>query len=101
MLIDVLSCVAITCIIVHSEIFRPLRDFVSKVHHTVGYWISCPMCFGFWVGLFYAFIFGLTPLTLGLLSSLASWTLYNVVTAFGAIGDYYTTVLQNGENENE
>lgn len=101
MLIDVLSCVAITCIIVHSEIFRPLRDFASKVHNTIGYWITCPMCFGFWVGLSYAVVFELAPLKMGLLSSLSSWAVYNIVTAFGALGDYYTAVLQNGENEDE
>jgi hypothetical protein len=99
--IDVLSCVAITCIVVHSEIFRPFRELVSKIHNTIGYWISCPMCFGFWVGLSYAIAFGLMPFQLGLLTSLSSWAIYNIVTAFGALGDYYTTVLQNGENEDE
>jgi len=101
MLVNVLSCVAITCIIVHSEIFRPLRELVTKYHSTIGYWIHCPMCFGFWVGMGYGYLVGSNMLTLGLLSSLFSWTIYNLVTAFDALGNYYTTVIQNGESNNE
>ncbi len=101
MLIDVLSCVAITCIIVHSEIFRWLRELAAKLNEKVGYWISCPMCFGLWVGVFYAIVLEKNPFVMGLLSSLLSWSLYNIVTAFGAIGDYYTVMLQDGENKDE
>jgi len=101
MILHVLSCVAITCIIVHSEIFRPVRELALKLNQTLGYWISCPMCLGLWTGISYGFIVGDNPITLGLLSSLSSWTVYNLVTAFGALGDYYTTMLQNGESNDE
>lgn len=101
MLINVLSCVAITCIIVHSEIFRPARELVAKVHNTIGYWISCPMCFGFWVGILYGYLVDSNILTLGLLSSLCSWATYNLVTALDALGDYYTAVMQNGDSNDE
>lgn len=97
MLIDVLLCVAITCIVVHSEIFRSTRDLIESLNKTTGYWIRCPMCFGFWVGLIYAVIFGLSPLSIGLLSSFFSWSAYNFITAFGALGDYYTYIIDNGE----
>jgi hypothetical protein len=101
MLINVLSCVAITCIIVHSEIFRWLRELALKLHSTIGYWISCPMCFGFWVGVGYGYLVESNMITLGLLSSLCSWATYNLVTAFDAVGNYYTAVIQNGDADNE
>lgn len=101
MLIDVLSCVALTCIIVHSEIFRKPREWLAKIHPTIGYWISCPMCFGFWVGIAYGYWVDSNIVTLGLLSSLCSWTVYNLVTAFDALGNYYTAVIQNGDSNDE
>jgi hypothetical protein len=101
MILNVLTSVAITCIIVHSEIFRPIRNMALNINHTLGYWISCPMCFGFWVGLAVSLANGSPDIALGLLSSLFSWAIYNIVTAFGAVGDYYTTVLQSGEENNE
>jgi len=99
MLVSVLTSVAVTCIIVHSEIFRIPREFVHRLSEKLGYLVTCPMCMGFWVGL----LFGMMTLfnsaiIVGLLSSLFSWMVYNLTTAFGAVGDYYTVLLQNGDN---
>lgn len=98
MILSVLTSVSITCIIVHSELFRWLRGLGQKINEKLGYWLQCPMCFGFWVGIIAGLFFGEAPIVNGLLSSLFSWSVYNIITAFGALGDYYTIAMQNIES---
>ena len=49
---------------------------------------SCPMCFGFWSGLMFGFIYGVRPELLGLVSSLFSWVISNLI-AFMSSGSSY------------
>lgn len=103
MLIKALICSSATCLIVHSEIFRPAREFVDRINKKAGYFMTCPMCMGFWIGVLASGFLDSNFLQLGLLSSLFSWGIYNIITAFGAVGDYYTalTVYQPEERGEE
>ena len=96
-----LCLVSVTLIIVHSEIFLPVRNFVKHKSDTLGYWITCPMCFGFWVGLIGGLLVGSNFVGLALLTSLFSWTIYNIVTAFDAIGNYFTVMTTDGVEKDE
>jgi hypothetical protein len=97
---ELLSLVSITLIIVHSEIFSSFREYLKSKNDTLGYWISCPMCLGIWVGLIGSVIIGANVILGALLTSLFSWSLYNIITAFDAVGNYYTnaTTIKYDEN---
>ncbi|MFM2476203.1 hypothetical protein [Celerinatantimonas sp. MCCC 1A17872] len=41
------SCISIT--VTQTELFRPLREFVSKKSHMFGYLFQCFYCFSHWV----------------------------------------------------
>lgn len=83
-----------TNIITQSEIFRPLRDWCDKVSHFLGSLFSCPMCMGFWVGVFWScinvsptlfflkdmlYIDYLKFLADGIIASGMSWIIHNAV----------------------
>ena len=78
-----------TQIIVYGEIFESFRKWIDKNSKWFGKLVTCPMCAGFWVGVFLFGINGLTELfnfeyniaNLLILSCVASATSYalNVV----------------------
>ena len=48
----ILVSFGITFSMTHGKIFKSLREKVADTHHLLGDIISCPMCLGFWVGIF-------------------------------------------------
>ena len=46
-----LVCFGISFAITHSKVFSFIREKANDTHSMVGYFFSCPMCMGFWVGL--------------------------------------------------
>ena len=50
-----LACVGLTIILVDSKIMEKFRNFVSRVKFFKDL-ISCSMCTGFWVGLYFAIV---------------------------------------------
>ena len=102
---DPIYSASLTIIIVHSEIFRPIREWILNRSSKLGYLVQCPMCLGVWIGGIWAAIFGGDILLQSLLTSLLSWIIYSVVTAFGAVGDYFTENLASNnlgeESKNE
>lgn len=52
-LIFILGVVGCTFIVTQSYIFYGIRNYVSKKSDKLGKLINCPMCFGFWVSLFF------------------------------------------------
>jgi len=48
----ILGVVGCTFIVTQSYIFKGLRDFLGK-SKLFGKMINCPMCFGFWAGVFF------------------------------------------------
>ncbi len=91
-----------TNIITQSEIFEPLRDSIDKISHFLGSLFSCPMCMGFWVGVFWSAM-NLSPTLLfleevnyinyvkyiidGCIGSSIAWVMHNVVTFFMTINN--------------
>jgi hypothetical protein len=47
----IFATVGLTFIVTQSKIFKPIRKLGSKIHKDIGYFLECPMCFGFWAGL--------------------------------------------------
>lgn len=37
-------------IVTGSKICEPLRRLGARIHPTLGYFLGCPMCMGFWTG---------------------------------------------------
>lgn len=98
-----------TNIITQSEIFEPIRDWADKTSHFLSSLFSCPMCMGFWVGVFWSFIAIFWPqLTLsptlsflsnenvpywirflcdGIIGSAISWIVHNFISALMSYKD--------------
>ena len=53
-----LVCWVVTTIIVESELFQPLRDWVGMRSRWFGYLFRCHLCVGVWIGLLLAAMFG-------------------------------------------
>jgi len=89
-----LGLVGITVIITSSVFFEDLREKVSNSSQILGKLINCPMCTGFWVGLFFGFISGIAPpVLIGGLVSLLSWSIYTVVDYFSTKATWYATQI--------
>ena len=82
----ILSSFGLTQILVYGSIFNPIRPTKGKL----GELFRCPMCLGFWVGLFLwslnsqteLFSFDYSPLTAILLGCLSSGTSYIIAMLF-------------------
>lgn len=64
LLVFLVAGVGITNIIVNSDICKPLRDFLDNGNgyddlrrNFFGMLITCPMCVGYWVGVFLSILF--------------------------------------------
>jgi len=91
----ILASWGMTQILVYSSIFEKARHWINEKSHWFGALIHCPMCTGFWVGVF---LFGINSMTelfnfeynianlliLGCLSSAVSYAL-NVIVSDGGI----------------
>lgn len=82
----ILSAFGITQILIYGSIFdsiRPTKGMLGKL-------FKCPMCLGFWVGIFLwsinpytqLFSFDISPVTAFLLGSVASATSYVLIALF-------------------
>jgi hypothetical protein len=90
-----------TQILVYGTIFENQRDWVMQKSNWLGTLIHCPMCTGFWVGVFLFGINGFTELfnfeynianllILGCISSATSYAL-NIVFSDGGIKFNHTS----------
>ena len=50
-----LATIGITLIIVTSSIFQPLRNVIESISGFFHTLITCPLCTGFWVGVFFEY----------------------------------------------
>ena len=90
-----LVCVGTTIIVTVSSIFEPMRNMVSSKSDFLGELVGCPMCMGFWIGIFWSLFnnnlsgqhyLGMTyPIYIGVLSSLFSWTYAVIVDCIQSI----------------
>lgn len=93
-------CAGISIIISQSEIFDGIRNAIEKKSPFFGNGIKCPLCVGFWVGIFLSII-GISPAHLyiypyivgilkdwdfyfmyflnGPVSAVLSWAIFNLV----------------------
>lgn len=91
-----------TTIITQSEIFEPIRNWADKVSHFLGSLFSCPMCMGFWVGVFWS-VMNQSPAHIffqevyyieyfkylmdGIIGTAIAWTIHSVVSLLISIRD--------------
>lgn len=61
LLIFILACYGMTMILVYSKIFESIREIIRSYNkELLSYMIKCPMCMGFWVGIFNWFLIDLS-----------------------------------------
>ena len=117
MFIYIFLVYGMTNIITQSSIFEPLRIKINEKNPMLGLLVSCPMCMGFWVGIFALFC-GYVPMRdnvdilpipivnsllyavlIGSIASGVAWLMHNVVSLIGYGADYLkaSTVLQEYE----
>ena len=82
-----LACYGLTTILVKSTIMERFREFVGKVEFFREL-ISCSLCTGFWVGIYFAFVlfFLLTPGIFGLSLALSKGVFYLMTIPFASSG---------------
>jgi hypothetical protein len=97
LLIFTFGCSGLTTIIVTSSILEPIRDFVSSKSSYIGKLINCTMCSGFWVGLVASLFSDINLLWGASISSLFSWGISNIIEAYSAIGVYFDSALEDGD----
>lgn len=96
-----LGLVGVTVIITAGSIFEGIREKVSSFSPALEKLINCPMCTGFWVGLFFGIItdYG-PPLILGGLVSLLSWIIYTVTYYFSIKSEWYQIQVTSDQEDN-
>ena len=99
LVVFIFGCAGLTTILVSSDIFEPIRSFVSERSTFLGKMVNCSMCLGFWVGLVASFYSDINPLWGASISSLFSWSISNIVEAVFAIGFYFDSMLEDGEED--
>lgn len=112
----ILFLYGVTMIVTETTIFEPLRNSVKNLNGWLGDLLSCPRCFGFWVGIacqsgydifehldnieinYFVSIF-----VVGVFSSAINWLLYQIVTFFevkiNLIQIKTEQIIDNLENE--
>lgn len=82
------ASIGFNIIFVYSSIFAPIRNYIESKSETLGTLVSCPMCFGFWSGLVFGFIYGLDPFLFGFSTSFMSWISSNLVAFLSSTSSY-------------
>ena len=96
-IIFLFGTVGITIIFTKGDILEFFRDSISNMSDKLGYLVNCPMCSGFWIGAVSGFALGLNPILSAGMVSFFSWLSYSVVEALYAIGLYFDSKIENGE----
>lgn len=101
LLIFILGCTGLTVILVSSTILESARGFVARRSGFLGKLINCPMCLGFWVGLFGSYPYDINHLWAASIVSLLSWSISNIIDFFYSAGLYFETIVEAVEADDE
>jgi hypothetical protein len=85
----IVGSIGFNIVFVYSSIFAPIRSYIESKSSLLGDLTSCPMCFGFWSGLIFGFIYKVDPLLLGFATSFLSWVSSNFVAFFSSGSSYF------------
>ena len=100
-LIFLLASCGATAGIVGSSLLEPVRSFIFSKSEFLKELLSCPMCTGLWVGLFFSLFFEISPVYAGFIASVASWSLYSFVDMTNTITYYFETLIDGQELEQD
>ena len=53
----ILGSIGITFIVTLSYIFKPIRDYATRINKHLGKLLKCPMCMGFWIGIMSYYVY--------------------------------------------
>lgn len=88
---------AISFIVTVTSIFKPLREYLSKIHPKLEELIHCPICFGTWVSLIVVLI-GYTHLTIELHQMTVLNVIFNTFAVVGIMGLFHFVLLRAYES---
>ena len=86
-----------TSTIVGASILEKPRAWIFSKSDFARELLSCPMCTGFWVGLFLSYPMGMNPLFGSFIASVVSWAVYSFVDAMDSVASYFDTNPDSGE----
>ena len=98
------ASVGMTIIVTQSGLFEGLRGYIDSKSSFFGELFSCPMCFGFWAGVFmsaYSYImYGINvdPFMLGCSSSIFSFLTLKAMNLASAISEMPSQLYFDGED---
>lgn len=98
-LMFLLTSAGATAGIVGSSLLEPVRAFIFARSSFLEDLLSCAMCTGLWVGIFFSFFFGVNPIYGGFISSLFSWMVYSFVGMTNAVSFYFENIIVVEEEE--
>ncbi len=87
----------ITSMLVGASILSSPREWISSKSNFFRGLLSCPMCTGFWVGLFLSILIPVNPIFGAFMSSVFSWAVYSFVDATESVASYFDTSYSEGE----
>jgi len=87
--------------VVGSSLLEPVRFFIFSRSDFLKELLSCPMCTGLWVGVFFSAFFGMNPVYAGLSSSLVSWLAYSFADALNTVTFYFETLIEKEESDSD
>ena len=100
LLFFILASSGVTVVISISSIFEPIRLFIQKRSSFLGELIACPMCTGFWSGLFISLIsFDINPIYGGSIASLSGWVCVSLVDVMHSASNYFEASIEQGDEQ--
>ncbi len=102
LIIFILASIGLTNIIVNSNIFKPVREWMELQSEALGELFGCVTCVGFWVGLFLPmFYFDMPCLIGGAISSISNYVFVVVIDYLMAKAYLENHVHEEGEEDDD
>ena len=83
-----IAAIGFTIAFVYSSLFERFGNLVKRNSDFLGEMISCPLCFGFWSGIIFGFLYNIDPILLGFSTSILSWLVSNIANMCASISSF-------------
>ena len=94
MIIDILTIVGLTIIITTSKMLKPFREFVSTRSIFFGELLSCSLCTGFWVGLFFYLLPENVIIDVEIINIKINFNIFvKTIISYAALGSVFSEVM--------
>ena len=94
MIIDILTIVGLTIIITTSKMLKPFREFASVKSLFIGELLSCSLCTGFWVGIFFYLLPEILFINIEIINIKINFNIFvKTIISYAALGSVFSEVM--------